>query len=49
MFARVLLTQRVDGLHHYNLEEKWGQVKKDSVSTGRKKKKVEMCQFCAGP
>lgn len=38
MFAGVLLTQRIDGLHHHNLEEKWGQVKKDSVSPGRKKK-----------
>ena len=25
VFARVLLTQCIDGLHHYNLEEKGGK------------------------
>lgn len=49
MFARVLLTQRVDGLHHYNLEEKWGQVKKDSVSTGMKKKRLKCVNFVLVP
>lgn len=38
MFARVLLTQRVDGLHYYNLEER-GAGQKEDCQAGQKKKK----------
>lgn len=31
VFARVLLTQCIDGLHHYNLEEKGASQKEDSL------------------
>lgn len=51
MFARVLLTQRVDGLHYYNLEER-GAGQREDCQAGqkkKKKKKVEFCQFGAGP
>lgn len=48
MFARVLLTQRVDGLHYYNLEER-GAGQKEDCQAGQKKKKVEFCRFGAGP
>lgn len=38
MFARVLLTQRVDGLHYYNLEER-GAGQREDCQAGQKKKK----------
>lgn len=44
MFARVLLTQRVDGLHYYNLEER-GAGQREDCQAGQKKKKKKRLNF----
>lgn len=46
VFARVLLTQSVDGLHHYHLQEK-GASKKQFCFT-RQEKVAELYKFRAG-
>lgn len=46
MFARVLLTQSIDGLYHYHLQEK-GASKKQFCFT-KQEKIAELYQFCAG-
>lgn len=46
VFARVLLTQSIDGLHHYHLQEK-GASKKQFCFI-MQEKIAQLYQFCAG-
>lgn len=46
MFARVLLTQSVDGLHHYHLQEK--EASKNQFCFIMQEKIAQLYQFCAG-
>lgn len=49
MFARVLLTQRVDGLHYYNLEERGAGQREDCQAGQKKKKKLNFVNLVLVP